>query len=643
MKKILLSFLFLFCGGVALLGQSWDRITSSGEFYYGEGRGDTKEQATDRALSDMIKSIAIKVESEFSSISEQTSSDGEYDHQARVIDCINTYAHSSLTDVEKWVVSEPPSSSVYHVRCWIKKSELYRIYEGRIAKAKDLMNYAEMGRQAGKLDMALQYYYWAYSLIRSVQHPNEVKDESGKTLMTVIPVKIREILQGLTIKVDAIDGDYVDLIFLYNGEPVKSLDFNYNDGRAVCQGIVKDGLGMMEMIPGHKPQFYHLDIEYEYKGQARGESEVESVLRVITKKYFDEANFSVSSSGRASSSVAAGGNPKGSSKETTNKKKGAVTAQSNDYKSPQSADALEYKLNASDNQLVADTYRQKYIDVMDTVLSAIRTKRYGQVMSFFTFEGLEVFNELIAYGTARIVGDGKVNFFQGASGRVSARGLQMSFSFNVGRNGKKTFVEDVVFTFNEDCKIENVSFGLGEQSTNDILCREAPGWNNATREVLTTFLENYKTAYSLKRLDYIKTIYSDSAVIIVGNVVRPKPANTSSSEMSISANGQNIISYNRYDKDSYLANLKRVFANNEFINIRFTNNEIQWLEKFEDRKVFAINIGQEYSSSRYADSGYLFLLVDMTNEDEPLIYVRTWQPNQVNLEELYSAGDFFGF
>ena len=301
------------------------------------------------------------------------------------------------------------------------------------------MNYAEMGRMAGKLDMALQYYYWAYSLIRSVQHPNEVKDESGKTLMTVIPVKIREILQGLTIKVDVIDGDYVDLIFLYNGEPVKSLDFNYNDGRAVCQGIVKDGLGMMEMIPGHKPQFYHLDIEYEYKGQARGESEVESVLRVITKKYFDEANFSVSSSGKASSSVAAGGNSKGSSKGTSNKKKGSVTAQSNDYKSPQSADALEYKLNASDNQLVADTYRQKYIDVMDTVLSAIRTKRYGQVMSFFTFEGLEVFNELIAYGTARIVGDGKVNFFQGASGRVSARGLQMSFSFNVGRNGKKTF------------------------------------------------------------------------------------------------------------------------------------------------------------------------------------------------------------
>ena len=73
-------------------------------------------------------------------------------------------------------------------RCWIKKSELYRIYEGRIAKAKDLMNYAEMGRMAGKLDMALQYYYWAYSLIRSVQHPNEVKDESGKTLMTVIPL-----------------------------------------------------------------------------------------------------------------------------------------------------------------------------------------------------------------------------------------------------------------------------------------------------------------------------------------------------------------------------------------------------------------------------------------------------------------------
>ena len=40
-------------------------------------------------------------------------------------------------------------------------------------------------------------------------------------------------------------------------------------------------------------------------------------------------------------------------------------------------------------------------------------------------------------------------------------------------------------------------------------------------------------------------------------------------------------------------------------------------------------IGQEYNSTTYADKGYLFLLVDMTDHDAPQIKIRTWQPNEV--------------
>ena len=34
------------------------------------------------------------------------------------------------------------------------------------------------------------------------------------------------------------------------------------------------------------------------------------------------------------------------------------------------------------------------------------------------------------------------------------------------------------------------------------------------------FMENYKTAYCLKRFDYIRDIFADDAVIIVGNVAK---------------------------------------------------------------------------------------------------------------------------
>ena len=112
-------------------------------------------------------------------------------------------------------------------------------------------------------------------------------------------------------------------------------------------------------------------------------------------------------------------------------------------------------------------------------------------------------------------------------------------------------------------------------------------------------------------------------------------------ERQISLEGQDVIKYNRYSKDEYIRNLARCFKNNEFINLRFTNNDVQWLEKYENEKLFAIQIGQEYNSSTYGDKGYLFLLVDMTNRDEPQIKIRTWQPNEVSMDKLYNAGDFY--
>ena len=155
-------------------------------------------------------------------------------------------------------------------------------------------------------------------------------------------------------------------------------------------------------------------------------------------------------------------------------------------------------------------------------------------------------------------------------------------------------------------------------------------------------MENYKTAYSLERIDYIRDIFADDAVIIVGNVVKRRPASSQSNDVrSLSLKGQDLISYNRYTKKQYIEQLRRCFNRNDYINLKFSDYQVQWLEKFDKETLFAINLRQEYNSSTYADNGYLFLLVDMTNSDEPLIKVRTWQPNEVDISKLYNAGDFF--
>ena len=122
--------------------------------------------------------------------------------------------------------------------------------------------------------------------------------------------------------------------------------------------------------------------------------------------------------------------------------------------------------------------------------------------------------------------------------------------------------------------------------------------------------ENYKTAYSLKRLDYIETVFDDDAVIIVANVAS-KATFSREGDGNLSMQNNQVIKHNRYTKDQYLRNLKRCFSSNEFINIRFANNDVIKLGK--GGETYAIQISQDYYSSNYGDKGYLFLIVDIND------------------------------
>jgi hypothetical protein len=159
----------------------------------------------------------------------------------------------------------------------------------------------------------------------------------------------------------------------------------------------------------------------------------------------------------------------------------------------------------------------EYKKILSKIIYAIKVGSKEMVLNYFTEEGVDIFERLLLYGKAKIMGEPDYSFCR-LGENVVARGLTMSFSFKTGIH--KAFVQDVVFTFNAENKISNIAFGLGKTANDDILGKKV--WPESVRLALVQFLENYQTAYALKRLDYIESVFDDDAVIITGSLVPRK-------------------------------------------------------------------------------------------------------------------------
>jgi|GEM_PF-6226153 hypothetical protein len=101
MNRNIVFSILLFFVSLCASAQNWDHIQHSGEYYYGVGRGATREEATKRAMAELIEMIATHVSNEFVDIDEITDANGNTDHKSRVLNCIKTYSQSTLTNVQK--------------------------------------------------------------------------------------------------------------------------------------------------------------------------------------------------------------------------------------------------------------------------------------------------------------------------------------------------------------------------------------------------------------------------------------------------------------------------------------------------------------------------------------------------------------
>lgn len=201
--------------------------------------------------------------------------------------------------------------------------------------------------------------------------------------------------------------------------------------------------------------------------------------------------------------------------------------------------------------------------------------------------------------------------------------------------------QELTVDFTPNGLISGVSISIDLQRYEEIMGQKESDLDYARRQIIVDFVENFRTAYNRKDIDLLNSVFSDKALIITGKVVKEKP-NSDLTRMTLN---NNKVVYIKQSKQEYITNLTRVFKNTKYINVKFDEIEVVQHPKYDD--VYGVTLKQYWHTSGYSDEGYLFLMIDFRDADNPLIQVRTWQPYKnaegqvvTKREDVFHLGSF---
>lgn len=198
---------------------------------------------------------------------------------------------------------------------------------------------------------------------------------------------------------------------------------------------------------------------------------------------------------------------------------------------------------------------------------------------------------------------------------------------------------ELVLTFDREGRLTDAHFAMAEHQFDMILSDAISLLDDYRRRQIINYLEQFKTAYNRKDVDYIELQFSDKALIITGTRVAVDEAAGNSIRTRQTEQYQDRYLLYRQTKTEYISRLRdNIFKINSFINVDFSGINIYQHPEYEE--VYWVQVYQKWSSSTYSDTGYLSFMIDFSNEDQPLIYVRAWQPEPFDDGTLFDLNMF---
>lgn len=265
--------------------------------------------------------------------------------------------------------------------------------------------------------------------------------------------------------------------------------------------------------------------------------------------------------------------------------------------------------------------RQPYENIIAKVCDGINKNDLEALRSCFSDNGFLQLKKMVFQTPVKVRSQTSYTLVS-CMDEVYVRSIPITIRYKNRNNNDGDLKENLVFVFDSTMHIDGIQFALDGNTANTIMRDQSI--DLISRYAIVNFLENYRTAYALKRLDYIRDVFADDAVFIIGRVLSKIPRISDGYDIQYGETQTNIR-YTHPDKNQYLKCLERNFKANEWINIAFTSATIEQPNKAIAR--YGMNLRQEYSSQHYSDDGYLYLIVDLDSQKRPVIHLRAWTPD----------------
>jgi hypothetical protein len=188
--------------------------------------------------------------------------------------------------------------------------------------------------------------------------------------------------------------------------------------------------------------------------------------------------------------------------------------------------------------------------------------------------------------------------------------------------------QEICINYDLNGRISDVNITMGMQQYLRLM-REGERLSDLDRRMqILHWVEQFRNAYCQKDINFMENVFSDDALIVTGKVVKRQP--TDMKPIS--------VQYTTQGKQQYLNGLRRVFKNNGYINVKFDDIEI--VRHGAKPNYYGVTLRQGWYTKNYSDDGIVFIVWDFTDEFNPKIMVRTWQPPQVDDDEVFTLSNF---